>query len=78
MNGKKLILYNLIFVLCGCGTLEIKKRYEDIDINGAKVNVLNSLSIKMEAQEIIFKGTNHKDPNIKDISRQEYSFQVDF
>jgi hypothetical protein len=78
MNGKRLILYNLFFILCSCKTLEIKERYEDVDINGAKRNILNSLSVKIEDQELLFKSKNHKDPYIKDISRQEYFLHVDF
>jgi len=78
MNGKKLILYNLIFILCSCKTLEIKERYEDVDINGAKKNILNSFSVKIEDKELILKSSNHKDPNVKEISRQEYFLHVDF
>jgi hypothetical protein len=78
MNGKRLILFSALFIICGCSSIQIKERYEKTDINGAKRNILNSLSVKINEQELILKSSNHKDPNIREVNRQEYSVQFSY
>lgn len=74
----KRVIISSLCLIAGCKGIDPYFRQTEIDSRQGKVKIINSVGLNREAENVNLIGKPFKDPNIPEIIRQEYSFQVDF
>ena len=74
----QILIFSNIIILTSCQVISPYFKQSEINTRQGKVKIIDSLGLNKEAENYTLTSKPFKDPNVPEIIRQEYSFQVDF